>query len=821
MTIGKNFIIGVTSTRLLPKERELLQKYQPAGVMLFRKNFHINTSYKQWTSELRDLIKDVRDSIGREQIIIATDFEGGRVSHFPPPVVEFPFAMKFMDLSSEVAAAQAEILKAHGFNFSFGPVVDIHSNSSNPVIGPRAFGTSPQEVIKYTVPFMQRLMAEGGIPCIKHFPGHGETKTDSHLSLPYLEHDLDFLRSRELLPFKALIEAGAPCVMSAHIIFKQIDAALPATMSKTFLSDILRQELGFKGVILSDCLSGMRAIVDNFSIDQVMRNFIEATGDLAVIWQKESLRHEDYLVALDRLAQSDAGIASCLSSSHIRIDKLLAGLTDYQVSTLQPEQITRHQSLVDQVCAKAVPVFLQESEYQPTSLPQEEPAVRVGVVLLEDKISQEFITFPQDGEVVGVDGENFEIKAGTRVEINATIDGLDIYTWNGTRTHLVYVPNKVILRTHQPVPFAPCCGFKVERVVAGRIFHWRKEIEQYLTGRLEIYSQRGILLIVNELPFEEYLSGVATAEMSSECPMDTLKAQVLAARSYSLAYMHGKHRGEPFSVCNDDDCQRYQGTTHVYPHIHQAIQETRGEVIAINNQVVRAHYSKCCGGFLDRPEDTWEISVPGLSDQVYDGVLPGISKLNLADEREYRNFLNLPDSEIADIYCATKDLKASELKKYLGTVDVSAEYFRWHYELTAAQLLSNLKERFGVSDIAVVKELRAVASKKTNKIRTRSGRLTAIEIVYLDHNNTEQIFHIPREYNIRRALHQTFLFSSAFVFEHVYEGMKLKSIKFHGSGWGHGAGYCQIGALGMGLKGIGYKQIIQHYFPDCGIKKCY
>jgi beta-N-acetylhexosaminidase len=804
MSIGKHFIVNVASIRLSENEKRLLRRFAPAGVMLFRKNFEVEVPYSQWLAKLKDLVAEIRDCVGREDLIIATDFEGGRVTHFPAPINSFPFAMKFGELSSEVGKAQAEILKAHGFNFSFAPVADIHSNPANPVIGPRAFGTTAQEVVAGVVPYLQALLSAGVIPCAKHFPGHGDTKSDSHLHLPALEHDLSLLRRRELVPFKALIDAGAPAIMTAHVVFKALDPKLPATMSRAVLTNLLRQELGFNGVILSDCLTGMRAIFEGFSVAQVVRNFFSAGGDIAIMWHREGVRHDEYFLALEDLANKEDALGRALADSERRIEPLLKKLRKYEVTGLTPEALTRNEALIERINVTVQPLFLQEAPYQETLPPKEEPSVRVGIVLAEDGITQEKITFPADGHIFCNDGEKFKISSGTTVEINATTDGMDIFTAQPQRTRIALVRNKITFKTNTAISFAPQNGFLVERVVAGRTFHWRKEIPQYFSGQLELYCHLGKLHMLNEVPFEEYLSGVATAEMSAACPLDTLKAQIIAARSYSLAYMHGKHRGEPFSVCNDDDCQRYQGTTNVAPHVHKAIQETRGEVLVFDGLVVRAHYSKCCAGFVDTPENTWEISVPGLPAHLFDGdTTSSVSQLDFSKEEDFRKFLELPPHAVANIYCAVDNMPAAALKKYLGSVDEQAEYFRWTYELSAEQLITNLREKFLLADVASITKVEAVPSKVTGRVRSKAGRVMAVDIHYLDASGAAHVFHIPREYNIRKALHPSFLFSSAFLHEQVLKDGKLKAIKFRGAGWGHGSGYCQIGGLGMALKGFG------------------
>jgi len=156
-----------------------------------------------------------------------------------------------------------------GFDVDFAPVLDVDTNPANPVIGDRSFHRDPAEVARLGVALAKGLEAGGVASCAKHFPGHGDTAKDSHLDLPSLPHDLERLRRVELLPFAAYAKAGLASVMTAHVIFDALDAGVPATMSRKVMEGLLRQELGFGGVVISDDLE-MKAISEHFSIERAV-----------------------------------------------------------------------------------------------------------------------------------------------------------------------------------------------------------------------------------------------------------------------------------------------------------------------------------------------------------------------------------------------------------------------------------------------------------------------------------------------------------------------------------------------------------------------
>lgn len=261
---GHHFIVGLSGTTLSDSDKRMLSALRPAGILLLKRNFNHAVPYDVWLNELRELIASVKSHTEREDIIISLDHEGQRVMRTPPPLTVFPNAQKFAKRSAEVATAHARELRTLGVNLSWAPVADVHSNPKNPIIGERAFGDSPQAVCQYASEYLIALEKEGILGCAKHFPGHGDTSTDSHLELPVVNITEEELWQRELPPFKALIDAGVSFVMTAHILYPKIDPTAPATMSPKILDGILRKRMNFDGVVVSDDLD-MHAVAARFS----------------------------------------------------------------------------------------------------------------------------------------------------------------------------------------------------------------------------------------------------------------------------------------------------------------------------------------------------------------------------------------------------------------------------------------------------------------------------------------------------------------------------------------------------------------------------
>lgn len=344
---GLHFAIGLQpSPTLTPHDRHLLETLNPAGIILFRDNFEHGGSYETWLTALRTLLDDARTCIGRERILIGIDHEGGRVIRTPPPVTHYAYAREWAPYAADVGRAMAIELRSLGMNLMFAPVVDIHSNPDNPVIGPRALGTDAAGVTAAALAFMRAAETEGMMTCPKHFPGHGETAVDSHHGLPVVEYDLDALRRRELRPFKATIDAGARLVMTSHILFPNIDGDIPATMSSRLIRDVLRAELGFNGVIITDDI-GMGAVRDMFSQHETVERMMNATTDLIDICAygtdtARALQIADFIaegVKAGRIA------ARTMEASAARMNNLLEDLPQYAVEALPAEVFERHATL--------------------------------------------------------------------------------------------------------------------------------------------------------------------------------------------------------------------------------------------------------------------------------------------------------------------------------------------------------------------------------------------------------------------------------------------------------------------------------------------
>ncbi|HZJ67744.1 MAG TPA: glycoside hydrolase family 3 N-terminal domain-containing protein, partial [Kofleriaceae bacterium] len=199
-------------------------------------------------------------------------------------------------------------------------VVDVHTNPANPVIGDRAFGTEPEAVARRALAFAHGLDEAGVLACGKHFPGHGDTSTDSHLELPRIDHGWDRLERIELLPFARAAAAGLPMIMTAHVVFAALDPLRPATLSEQVITGLLRERLGYRGVILSDDLD-MQAIVGHVGADAAAVAAVRAGCDALLLCRSEE--HQDAAeAALIREAERDAAFRDRVSEAAHRVRAL-------------------------------------------------------------------------------------------------------------------------------------------------------------------------------------------------------------------------------------------------------------------------------------------------------------------------------------------------------------------------------------------------------------------------------------------------------------------------------------------------------------------
>ena len=263
--VGQSMMLRFEGPVFTNEAKAAFHEIRPCGVIFFADNITSREQVHALTAELQAEAQ----SLGMPPLLIAADQEGGIVSRLPADMVTPPGAMALsaIDDAAELERAArltGRQLREAGINVNFAPVVDVNNNSVNPVIRTRSFGDSADQVIEGGLATIDGLTAERVVSCVKHFPGHGDTSVDSHLGLPVIPHSLERLHEIELAPFKAAIAHGVPGVMTTHIVFPELDEH-PATLSRRILTGLLRDELGFEGVIFTDSLS-MDAIDQRYGL---------------------------------------------------------------------------------------------------------------------------------------------------------------------------------------------------------------------------------------------------------------------------------------------------------------------------------------------------------------------------------------------------------------------------------------------------------------------------------------------------------------------------------------------------------------------------
>lgn len=278
--IGQMLMVGIDGTEVDDNFKEFAEEYKFGTVILFGKNI---TSAEQ----LVNLTNSIKSTAGDIPYIIGMDEEGGLVTRLPDDVLSMPSALTIAGSEDTEYCYNAGYqigtqIISFGLHTGFSPVLDIWSNPDNTVIGNRAYGKTSDDVCKYGIADMLGLKATGAIPVAKHFPGHGDTETDSHYGLPLVTKTKEELWQSELLPFKSAIENGVPMIMAAHILCTELDENYPASMSKNIITDLLRDEMGFEGVVITDDLT-MGAISESYSFGDAAVLSINAGCDILSI----------------------------------------------------------------------------------------------------------------------------------------------------------------------------------------------------------------------------------------------------------------------------------------------------------------------------------------------------------------------------------------------------------------------------------------------------------------------------------------------------------------------------------------------------------
>lgn len=455
------------------------------------------------------------------------------------------------------------------------------------------------------------------------------------------------------------------------------------------------------------------------------------------------------------------------------------------------------QSAVSQICPK-----------------HHEPNVHVGIV------SAEKIEFSLNGEY-SAKGETITGKQIVEFSEGGIL-------WNGNQyRELCFLP-----KTDK-------ASFSLFDVTIGINFHWERKETQTFLGELRLVVEADKICAINSLPVEKYLESVISSEMSATSSMELLKAHAVISRSWLLAQMkkrkdvaqagnnffsfikkddmlirwYDREDHTIFDVCADDHCQRYQGITkETSPHVAEAIRLTKGQILMYENEICDARFSKCCGGVSEEFQYCWEDTKKPYLVAVRDTAeaadkcngshneLPDLS----IEENADKWIRTKPES-----FCNTDDRKI--LSQVLNDYDQeTADFYRWHVELSQEKIQSLFAEKLKM-DFGSIIDMKAVE-------RGKSGRISKLLI-----KGTKRSFTIGKELEIRRALSDSHLYSSAFVVDRMdidAEGVPQRFV-LTGAGWGHGVGLCQIGAAMMGEKGYNYNKILLHYYNNAEIKKIY
>ena len=389
-------------------------------------------------------------------------------------------------------------------------------------------------------------------------------------------------------------------------------------------------------------------------------------------------------------------------------------------------------------------------------------------------------------------------------------------------------------------PQSADASFSLSDVTIGVNFHWERKETQTFLGTLHFVVESDKICAINELPVERYLESVISSEMSATSSLELLKAHAVISRSWLLAQM--KKRREVaesgnnffsfvkkddrlirwydredhtiFDVCADDHCQRYQGITkETSPHVAEAIRQTKGQILMDGDDICDARFSKCCGGVTEEFQYCWEDTPKNYLSSVRD-IIQGVKSVGSAAPAPLPS---LQDEAAAEAwirsnppaFCNTTDKKI--LSQVLNDYDQeTADFYRWKVTLTQEKLKQVLDEKLKMN-FGDILDLQA-------EERGKSGRISKLRIV-----GTEKTFVIGKELEIRRALSDTHLYSSAFVVDRCDIDEKGVPQRFDiiGAGWGHGVGLCQIGAAVMGEEGFDYDAILLHYYQGAEIKKVY
>jgi len=374
--IGQLMVIGFDGTEASSDLLEMLTDYHIGGVIFFARN----VQSPQQVADLTDKLQQTAIESGHPGLFIAVDQEGGRVARLTEATgfTEFPSAMAIgasgdPENAYRMASAMAAEMRAVGINVDFAPDLDVNNNPANPVIGTRSFSSDPGKVAAFGIAFGRGLQEHGVLAFGKHFPGHGDTGTDSHIALPLVPHDRPRLEQIELIPFKAAVADNFAGIMSAHVTFPAIDPnpGMPATLSRPVLTGLLRDELGFKGLIATDSLE-MGALVENGYPPPVGAALAFAAGADLLLFNRDHAMHRQAFANLVQTVKEGKVSQERLDASVCRVLE-----TKEKFGILQPAPVTdpakaaeatatpEHHALAIELARKAITLMKDDEPLLP------------------------------------------------------------------------------------------------------------------------------------------------------------------------------------------------------------------------------------------------------------------------------------------------------------------------------------------------------------------------------------------------------------------------------------------------------------------------
>ncbi|MBX3246395.1 MAG: beta-N-acetylhexosaminidase [Myxococcales bacterium] len=340
---GRVLVAGFPAGPLPIALRRALSEGSLGGIIVFKRNL------EEGAAGLASLVRALAKEVS-QPVLVGIDQEGGRVARLGAPVLRLPPMRALGDrddlaLTERAGRVLGRQLRALGVTMDFAPVLDVDTNPTNPVIGDRSFGATPERVIRHGLAFAAGLDGSGVSPCGKHFPGHGDTDLDSHLALPILRHDAARLEAVELAPFRAA--RAFPALMTAHVVFEALDPSVPATLSRRVLGDLLRGHLGYDGAVISDDLE-MKALSDRWPVPESAVAAVDAGCDVLLVCRdvdacfaaREALtrcaeRDPRFRARLEVAAQRAERLYARARPAPLEGDALAAALTDPEVAALE------------------------------------------------------------------------------------------------------------------------------------------------------------------------------------------------------------------------------------------------------------------------------------------------------------------------------------------------------------------------------------------------------------------------------------------------------------------------------------------------------